>query len=470
MSPLYVDLDGTFIKTDMLHECFFSALKKEPLVLFWVFFWLLKGRPYLKQKLWEISNINVASIPVNESVHEFIQEQKQRGRKILLATASIEQIAAQFCQHYPVFDDYLGSDESVNLKGSHKLARIEQESPVFAYMGNSSEDYLLFDKAAESYLVEPTSKAKRKRKTIAFVKEFEDKSRSFTKAFIKQIRLHQWLKNMLLFVPLFVDGQFFNVASIALVLLAFVSFALLASATYIVNDLVDLESDRAHPNKRNRPLAAGRISLVDGIAISTLFFALSFFIALQINIMFFVVLCVYLLLTLSYSFKLKTYFGMDVVALASLYTIRIFAGAAALGIAVSFWLLSFSMFVFLSLALVKRCAELVLLAKHEKESAHGRDYNVSDLQVFIGFGTSSALLAVLMYCFYLNTDILTTKYPEPRLLWLSILPLTYWLIRMWVKTIRGEMHDDPIVFSLKDKGSVISVGMVCLITLLANIV
>jgi 4-hydroxybenzoate polyprenyltransferase len=473
-TTLYVDLDGTFIKSDMLLETFLVAFKNNPLIVFTVFFWLLQGKAYLKQKLSESATVNVASIPVNPQTFKFLEQQKSLGRKIVLATASNQSIAKQFVNNYVVFDNYIASTTDNNLKGQNKLDAIlklsKEDENKFDYMGNSIEDFILFEKATNSYLVAPTANASQKSKQGQFFTEcFDETSAASLKLWIKQLRIYQWLKNGLIFVPLLVANQFTDLQAITNTLLAFVSFGLLASSTYVMNDLVDLESDRTHKRKCHRPLASCQIHILPAIIVATMLFIVSLLLAWSLSNSFLMTLVVYLTLTLSYSFKIKRYFGMDVIALASLYTIRIFAGAAVIGVTVSFWLLSFSMFIFLSLALVKRCAELVALKQQNQIQISGRDYNTDDLLVFTSFGTTSSLIAVLMYCFYMNSNVLSNQYQEPQLLWLSLPALGYWLMRMWVKTLRGEMHDDPIVFSLKDRGSMLSIMIMAIFTMAAHI-
>ena len=466
-TTLYVDLDGTFIKSDMLIESFFAALKANPLVILLVFIWLAKGRAFLKMRLSEQANIDVKSIPLNLETYDFLEQQKALGRKIILATASTEKIAKEFVSNYPLFNGYIASNKDQNLKGKYKLHKIQKSTHTFSYMGNSIEDFELFEHASESYLVAPTSAAKRKKND--FTETFDISEGNTLKLLFKQLRIYQWVKNLLIFVPLFVSGLYFDVPIVLSCVVAFFAFSFLASATYVVNDIVDLESDRQHHRKKNRPLASGELSIVRGVFAAIILSLASLIMAISLSFEFFFVLILYLCLTLSYSFKIKRYFAMDVIALSSLYTIRIFAGSAVLKIDISFWLLSFSMFVFLSLALVKRCAELVALKKQKLAQVAGRDYGIDDLIIFTSFGTSSALLSILMYCFYLNNDNLTSAFQKPNILWLSLPALGYWLMRIWVKTLRGEMHDDPIVYSLKDKGSIVSIGFMCIITLIAQI-
>tara|TARA_R110000737_G_scaffold335362_1_gene354107 strand:+ start:24 stop:1454 length:1431 start_codon:yes stop_codon:yes gene_type:complete len=467
-STLYVDLDGTFTKSDLLFESLIISIKNNPLILFLCFFWLLKGKANLKHQLSQCADVNTKLLPLNSEFYAFLLDEKTKGRSIVLATASHEKYAEQICNESDIFDSYISSDINTNLKGQAKLLRIQSENEVFSYAGNSREDFIIFEKCKESYLVNPTRKAKRLAAKSPTSKIFDD---SYTSklVWIKQLRVHQWIKNVLIFVPLLVTAGFTNLNSILFASLAFISFSFLASATYIINDLLDLESDRNHKRKKFRPLAAGTISILHAKLAALILFSASLYIALNLNSLFAYTLVVYLVLTLLYSFKIKQYIAMDVIVLACLYTIRIIAGAAVLNVPVSFWLLSFSMFVFFSLALIKRCSELVSKQNQDDKVVNGRDYNISDYGVLLNFGTSSALLSVLMFCFYVNNNILTNQFLAPNLLWLIIPALCYWLMRMWIKTHRGEMHDDPIIYALKDKGSLITISFIVFITVVAQI-
>lgn len=467
-SPLFVDLDGTYTKTDLLFESFLVAIKQNPLILFYCLFWLLKGKAYLKYQLSLHSEVKARSLPLNKEFYSFLLTQKKNGRKLYLATATNEKFARAIIDNDRIFDGYISSTEKVNLKGKYKLQEIKKLSPNFSYAGNDAVDFEIFQEAEQKLLVNP-SYAARKKISQAPVTQVFDLNYFDSKAWLKQLRVHQWLKNLLIFVPLFVAGQFTNIYNIAIIACAFFAFSLLASATYIINDLLDLESDRAHSRKRNRPLASGQISIQQGMLASLVLFVVSISLSLVIGLPFFYVILMYLCLTLFYSFKVKQYIAMDVLTLALLYTIRIFAGAAAIGVVASFWLIAFSIFVFLSLALVKRCSEIQSMGVEGKKRAKGRDYTVEDYAVLKSFGASSAMMAVLMFCFYINNNVLTDQYQQPNLLWLIVPALCYWLMRMWIKTHRGEMHDDPIVFSFTDKGSLTTIGFCALITVVAQI-
>ncbi|NRA83853.1 MAG: UbiA family prenyltransferase [Gammaproteobacteria bacterium] len=467
-TTLYVDLDGTFTKTDLLFESLVIAIKNNPLVLLWCFLWLLKGRSYFKCQLAARANVETSLLPLNEEFYLFLQQEKANGRKLILATASDTKFAEKIYNHYDLFDDYICSDINTNLKGKAKLLRIQTLDQKFSYAGNSDQDFVIFEQCEHSYLVNPTRKAKQLAKKSPPSRTF-DQVDVAKLVWVKQLRVQQWVKNGLLFVPLIVSGLFVNEREIGLTILGFISFSLLASATYIINDLFDLESDRSHIRKKNRPLAAGTISIIDGMAAAGMLFVVAFSIASQLNGLFITVLVSYLGLTLTYSLKIKQFIGIDVIALASLYTLRIIAGAVLLDVTLSFWLLSFSMFVFFSLAIIKRCTELKSLMGTARTNTSGRDYHVDDYLVLMSIGTSSAMLSVLMFCFYVNSNVLSNQYQQPQLLWLVVPALCYWMMRMWIKVHRGEMHDDPIVFSLKDRGSLMTIGFMGVIAVVAQI-
>ena len=463
--PIFVDLDGTVTKSDLLFESLVVALKKNPLVLFMLPYWLLSGIANLKYNLALYADVDCKTLPLNQELYSFILEQKKNNRKIFLATASNQKYAEAIHRHFDVFDGFISSDQFNNLKGRAKLEKIKEISSDFAYAGNSSEDFEIFREARESYLVNPTRRARKLAERYPVDHRLDAPATAGIGVWLKQFRLYQWVKNLLMFVPLLVSGAYADMASLSSTVLGFIAFGCLASGTYIINDLFDLESDRQHHRKKERPIARGAIGISEAIKASLLLFVVAFALASQLSLDFMLVLMFYLGVTLSYSMNMKKYIGIDVILLASLYTIRIIAGAAVIGVTVSFWLLSFSMLVFFSLALVKRCAEIKSLEKQGQFQAKGRDYNREDYALLQSFGASSALLSILTFIFYTQSELLVEHYDQPQLLWLIIPSLAYWLLRMWIKTNRGEMHDDPIVFSLKDRGSLIMISLIVVITL-----
>lgn len=463
--PLFVDLDGTYTKTDLLFESFIAAFKKNPLVVLSCIYWLTQGIATLKYKLSQCADLNTDTLPLNQEFLSYLKQEKHKGRKLYLATASNEKYAKEIVNNTNLFDGYISSCERINLKGKSKFKKIKEMSQKFAYAGNASIDFHIFKEANQSILVNPSSGARKKVKEHS-VDHIFDLNKSTYKAWFKQLRVYQWVKNLLIFVPFLVSGEFTNINNVPSLILAFCAFSLLASSTYIFNDLLDLECDRAHPRKKHRPLAAGTLSIQSAIFVAFMLFITSVATSLLLSYEFLIVLFSYLVLTLCYSGKVKKYVGMDVVTLALLYTIRILAGTAAINVTVSFWLLAFSIFIFLSLALIKRCSEIKSMEAEGKHCSSGRDYNTTDYPVLISFGTSSAMLALLMFCFYINNNALTNQYQQPDILWLIVPALCYWLMRMWIKTHRGEMHDDPIVFSLRDRGSLITISF-CSFTAIA---
>jgi 4-hydroxybenzoate polyprenyltransferase len=465
---LYVDLDGTFLKTDLLFESLLAAAKAHPIVILKLFFWLIQGKAYCKYKVAQFANLSTRNIPLNRDFYNFLKEEKAKGRKIVLATASTEQLAKRICDDFDLFDDYICSDRNVNMKGATKLERIRCSSERFAYAGNASEDFVIFEQASESYLVNPTLGARRRAQNTTVTNIFDDKDFGIV-CLLKQLRVHQWLKNSLIFVPLLTSGKFTESGLLIVCTLGWISFSFLSSATYIINDLLDIESDRSHFSKKYRPIASGQISIFTGIAIFPLLVTASFGVAASIGFPFALSLLAYLALTLSYSLKLKQFIGIDVITLASLYTIRIIAGTAILNSTVSFWLLSFSMFIFFSLALIKRCSDLKILQSEGQYFLLGRDYNTQDYPLLMTAGVSSGFVAVLMLCLYINSEALTQRDHEPQLLWLTVPALCYWIMRMWIKTHRGEMHVDPIVFTLRDKGGLATILFMGLVTFMAQI-
>lgn len=464
---LYVDLDGTFFKTDLLFECLLAAAKARPLVILKSFFWLIRGKAYCKYKLAQFANLSTRNIPLNRDFYNFLKEEKAKGRKIVLATASTEQLAKCVCDDFDLFDAYICSDRNINMKGATKLERIRCSSERFAYAGNASEDFVIFEQASESYLVNPTLGARRRAQNTTVTNISDDEGFGIG-CLLKQLRVHQWLKNLLIFVPLLTAGKLTETGLLIVCTLGWISFSFLSSATYIINDLLDIESDRSHPSKKSRPIASGQLSIFTGIANILLLITASFGVAASIGFSFALSLLAYLALTLSYTLKLKQFVGIDVITLASLYTIRIIAGAAILNVAVSFWLLSFSMFIFFSLALVKRCSDLNMLPSEGQHFLLGRDYSTQDYPLLMTAGISSGFVAVLMLCLYINSEALTQRYHEPQILWLTVPALSYWIMRMWIKTHRGEMHVDPIVFTLRDKGGLVTILFMVLVTFMAQ--
>jgi 4-hydroxybenzoate polyprenyltransferase/phosphoserine phosphatase len=453
--PLFVDLDGTLIKSDLLIESFFVLALKDPRCLLLMPFWLAGGKAHLKQKIAERVDLAAGLLPFNPAFLDFLRDEAGRGRTLILATASDQRLARQVADHLGIFQDVLASDGRSNMAGARKLQAILDATGQgrFDYAGNAAVDLKIWPHAREAILVGPDSGVEDAARRLAQVGQVFDQRKRGPLPYLKAMRVHQWLKNLLVFVPLLMAHAWGNATAIVHSLLAFLAFGLCASSVYLLNDLLDLPSDRAHPRKRRRPFAAGDVPLLHGLWMMPALLVAGLAVAATLPKMFIVSLMAYLAITLAYSLYLKSYVLIDVMILAGLYTLRVICGAFAINTVPTFWLLAFSMCIFLSLALVKRCSELISLAKIDRLRASGRDYNASDLAYLSSMGTASGYLSVLVLALFINSPEVATRYAHLEVLWLLCPLVLYWMSRLWIKTGRGEMEDDPIVFTLKDRGS-----------------
>ena len=462
-TTLVVDLDGTLTPADTLIESVLLLLKRQPLAALRLPLLLLRGRAAFKQFVAAGSALSIEHLPYRAPLVDYVRAERDKGRRIVLATAADHAIADAVATQLGVFDEVLASDGVTNLKGSTKLeAILRSAGDKFVYAGNSRADLPIWKAAQAAILVGvPSGVAKTVRRTTRIEREFPQ-PRVGPLTWMRALRVHQWLKNLLLFVPLLTAFAFLESDKLTTTIVAFCAFSLAASATYLMNDLWDLENDRAHPKKRHRPLASAEIPLLSAVAMAAIALSVALGLAVTVSQRFLLVLLVYLALTSSYTWTLKQYVLIDVLLLSLLYTLRIVAGAVAIDITVSQWLLAFSVFVFLSLALVKRCSELVFLGQIGQAGTRGRDYRVADLAVLWPLGVGSAMCAVVVFGLFISSPQTQLHYSSPQLLWLAALGLIYWLARLWIKTIRGEMHHDPLVFAVRDFGSRISViAMIC---------
>ena len=460
--PLVVDLDGTLTPTDTLLEAILQLLRRSPWDVFAMPLWLLRGRAFFKARIAERCEFSAELLPLRESLLEHLRVQKSLGRKLVLATAADRRIADAVATRLGLFDQVLASEGGVNLKGRHKLAAIRaQVGHDFTYAGDSAADLPIW-KAARSVIVVDASPAVSREATASTPVELMIEPAAFApRLWVRQLRVHQWAKNILLFVPLLTSFGFGDATRVMHAALGFLAFSLAASATYVFNDLWDLDSDRAHPRKKKRPLASGAITIGSGVGVACALLVVAFVIAAQVNLAFFGALLAYLLLTTTYSWYLKAFCMVDVLMLAALFTLRILAGSMAVDVPTSRWLLAFSVFIFFSLALIKRCSELVTMEKQGRTSARGRDYRVSDLVVLWPTGVAAGLASVVVFWLFINAPEVQQRYATPELLWVIGFGLIYWLSRLWIKTARGLMHDDPLVYALVDPVSRYTVvGMV----------
>ena len=450
--PLCIDCDGTLIATDLLYEAFFLMLKQYPLGLFLLPFWLFKGKVYLKERLAERVTFNWETLPYRPEVMDLIRQAQGQGRKVVLVTASPKRWATGIAAHLGCFDQVLATENGVNLSGENKanhLVKLFGERN-FDYAGDMPVDLHVWAHASTAIVVSSGNKlALSASKKANHVQRIKSKHANIL-VYLRALRVHQWLKNLLIVVPLLAAHQLSSFSGLVQVFYAFVAFSLCASSVYVLNDLLDLDSDRQHIRKRKRPFAACTIPLSQGMLMVPLLLGLAFAVSMFLPVRFILVLAAYFVMTLAYSIRLKRQVIVDVMMLAGLYTMRIIAGAAATAITPSFWLLAFSMFIFLSLALVKRYSELLITLQSNKQEAAGRGYSVNDLPVLMSLGVSSGLGSVLILALYLNNPETNLMYPNTMWLWLMPPLLLYWVSRMWMKAHRGQVDDDPVVFAAKD--------------------
>lgn len=467
--PLVVDLDGTLTPTDTLHESLIRIIKQSPLSLLQLPLALLKGKAAFKDAIAARTDIDPAQLPYRQDLLDYLRTEKEKGRPIILATAAHTSIATKVAMHLGLFDQVLATELGKNLKGAAKLQSIRASiGEKFAYAGDSKADLPIWKAASSAILVGVDANTSDEVKRNTRVEHEIPVEKTCLRTWLRALRVHHWLKNLLLFVPLLTAFLFLDFGKLMTMCVAFFAFSFAASGTYILNDLWDLENDRQHPRKRHRPFASAQLSIHMGLAVSVCALVLAFAMSAFVSPGFFLMLLLYVGLTSTYSWVLKAYVLMDVLMLSLLYTLRILAGSVAVGIPVSSWLLAFSVFIFLSLALVKRCAELISLREAGKHVTRGRDYRVTDLVVLWPMGVGAALSAVVVFGLFISAPETQARYASPQLLWLVAVGLIYWLGRLWVKTSRGEMHDDPLVYAVKDRGSRVVVIAVFIVMMIAH--
>ena len=454
--PLCVDLDGTLIQTDSLWESCLRLISQKPLMLILLPLWLFLGKAGFKEKVSEHVELSPASLPFNTNLLKYLTHQRLHNRHIVLVTAANKKIAEAISSHLNIFDEILASDEKHNLSGKNKANVLVDKfgEKGFVYAGNAKIDLKVWQHAAAAIVVNGSDKLVSEAKQITTVEEvLPAEHKPSLKIIFKAMRIHQWAKNMLVFTALILSHSWSNANAFQAVILAFFSFGFAASSIYLINDLIDLEADRKHRTKRNRPLAAGILSIQTAVMIIPVLLVFSFLFAVQINTNFVSILFVYLVLTTAYSLFLKPIALLDVITLTSLYTIRIIAGAVAINVPLSHWLLAFSMFIFLSLALIKRFSELKNLVQQGETTSISRGYHVDDLPAISLFGISSGYISVLVLVFYTHDLQAGNLYNNPDWLWFVAVAVLYWISHMWLLAFRGQMNEDPVLFAIHDKTS-----------------
>lgn len=451
--PLCIDCDGTLIATDLLHESVLLLLKSAPWLILWLPLWLVRGRAALKAELAERVSLDPSTLPYRDEVLTLVKDARAQQRMVVLATASHESAAACVARHLGLFDEIIASTNTINLKGRSKRDALVQRfgERGFDYAGDSRADLPVWSMARRGIVVSHRRDLIDRVASECHVERVIEPAKASWRDRLRGMRLHQWLKNLLVFVPVLAAHRLSDSVAMAQGLFAFIAFGCCASAVYVLNDFVDLDSDRRHVRKRKRPFASGLIPLSQGVAAIPLLLAVSG--AITVSLLpaaFGAVLVTYFACTLLYSLWLKRQVIVDVLILAGLYTLRVIAGGAATAIAPSFWLLAFSMFIFLSLAMVKRYSEMLVTLQQHGLRAAGRGYTVQDLPVLMSIGCGSGLLAVLVFALYINSPETHRAYAQPLALWLVPPLLLYWVCRIWMKAHRGEVDDDPVVFAVRD--------------------
>ena len=472
--PLCVDCDGTLIHTDLLFESFLQLLKLHFLRALLVPFWLLaRGKAWTKLHIASLVDIDATLLPYSTEVLNYIEHARATGRTTVLATASAQKYADAIARHLNCFDQVLATngDDGINLSSSNKARKLDElfGHGGYEYLGNSHDDLPVWQSAGRIAVANASSAVQRRASQLGEIELVAHKPFSTLRAAVKSLRPHQWLKNLLVFIPLAMAHQITDMELVRHTVLAFLSFGLCASSVYVLNDMLDIEADRAHHRKRLRPFAAGALPIPLGVLLLAGSLVTSIILLAMLPKTFGLVMALYYATTIAYSFRLKRQVIIDIMLLSGLYTLRILAGSAATGIVPSFWLLSFSIFIFLSLALVKRYAEMMVIARKAKHKTAGRGYSVDDLSVLLALGAASGFSAVQVLALYINSPEVRVLYSHPQILWLIMPLMLYWISRVWLKTHRGEMHDDPVVFAAKDWQSLLIGGIIACITFAATL-
>lgn len=469
-TPLCVDLDGTLCKGDMTVESTLLLLKNAPLVFFRSLPLLIKGKSPFKRIVAQNVSINPTYLPLNRKFLDFLKGEKDAGRKLLLVSASDEILVKQVGDHVGIFDESIGSNGVENLKSAKKAQYLVDRfgEKGFDYAGNDEPDFKVWERARNAVVVNASpfvESAANKRYNVSHVFK---KERARPLSVLESLRAYQWLKNLLLLLPLVLAHKVLDLDLWSKAIIAFLAFSLCASAIYVLNDAFDLEADRMHARKRFRPLPAGDIQIADALLLATLCFAGAILLCSAENFSFLLCLLSYFVVCFAYSFYLKKIPLVDILILALLYVLRVLSGGVAVGVDVSHWLLAFSMFMFLSLACVKRYSELFQLRTMNGDRAHGRGYEAGDIDLIGNLGAASGYISILVLAMYISSSEVTILYHQPRWLWLSCPLILYWISRVWLMAHRGRMNEDPILFAATDKASY-AVALLCFVLLVLAI-
>ena len=465
---LCVDLDETLLATDVLWESIILLLKHQPWTLFLLPLWYLRGPAHIKRRIAERTILDPSSLPYRQDVLDFLKQEHSQGRTIVLATGSDYQPAEAIANHLGIFAEVLASDGRTNLSGHPKSQKLIDRfgERGFDYIGDNKKDLSVWAHAHSALLVDPTDHVLTEaEKSCPVIKIFYKESQ-LLHSLVQAFRLGQWVKNILIFLPLLASHQLNNWTLSSKTLWAFLSFSLCASSIYILNDLLDLQADRRHPKKKHRPFASGALSISYGfLMIPTVFLGAITLAFVNLPGSFLTLLGLYVATTAGYSLFFKQVAILDVLILAGLYAVRILAGGVAIDVQISAWLLAFSMFFFLSLAFTKRYLELQYRKVGKRQGLERRAYQGQDKQILATMGIISGYLSVLVLALYINSADILMRYHNHEVLWLTCPLLLYWISRNWLLAHRGTLDDDPLILAIKDPHSyivVIAGGLIAL--------
>lgn len=450
--PLCVDMDGTLLRIDTLHEAAVGAVFADWGTALRLLGWLAEGKARVKQELAQRWIFDPAVLPYSQSLLTYLRAQQAAGRYIVLCTAAHRCIAERVAEHLGLFDEVIATEGNTNLRGAVKAELLCRRfgRRAFVYAGNDASDHKVWECAAGAVIVNASERVLQvARASDHGATVLNDRSESRVRAMVRAMRPHQWVKNALCLVPPIAAGDFTNSHAWAGAFTIALAFCLVASGIYLLNDISDLAADRSHPRKSRRPFASGDLPVVVGLTFSAVLLLAGVIIGWTSGGL--AAIIAYLACSLAYTMLLKEKPLVDVFILAALYTLRLYGGGEASGHPVSLWLLGFSSFLFLSLALIKRVSELQRLqAAGGERRPKRRGYMVEDSPMLQMFGCSATFASALVLSLYVQSDIASRAYSHPAMLWGSIPLLLFWQCRLWLSTTRGHMHDDPIVYASRD--------------------
>lgn len=453
--PLCVDLDGTLIRSDLLHESLLALLRRNPFYILLLPLWTLKGRAHLKRQIAHRIRINPASLPFNEEFVQFLSEEKRIGRRLVLTTASDVLLAREIAGFLGLFDDVLGSDGNINLKGETKRDAIQEMvgGGGYDYAGDSPQDLPVWEAARNGVVVRPSASLLAQVQGATFLHRVFGERPPLAPLLLAALRPYRWVKNLLLFLPFVASLEIIRSGLPVDALLAFIAFSLCSSGVYILNDLLDLADDRAHPERRLRPFASGNLALSWAPVLLLALLGSSAAITLFLPEPFQGALLLYFALATAYSAFFKKVMLVDVFFLTGTYVIRVLAGHAVGGFELSAWMLSFSIFLLFSLALLRRHGELHFLRERLRMTPQGDGYQTHDVEPLASLGIASGLLSALVLSQYAGSPAAASLYERPQALYFVCAALLYWISRLWLVASRGRIEGDPLVFAVKDKAS-----------------